>query len=351
MLPLTSTVIASMLAQCKHPDLPTTLADDITDWVISDLPQTVTVNGCLPYLIGDLASIISDFLSEKLGKPVSFRVDFVNPHPSCYQQISQIILVASGKGGVGKSTVALNLAISLAQGGAKVGLLDADIYGPSIPLMMGMQDQRPDSHDGKVMQPLEKFKLKVNSIGFLVDANQASIWRGPMASAALSQLIVETDWGELDYLIVDMPPGTGDIPLTLAQKLPCSGAVVVTTPQTVALADATKGVAMFNKVNIPVLGIVENMSYFQCGQCGHIDHVFGRDGAVKLSNKLGTKLLGQLPLATTICETSDQGTPIAMSDAQLGKCYQTIAMQLAWRSHRQLTMAQGSGVTISVTDH
>ncbi|MCJ8273383.1 MAG: Mrp/NBP35 family ATP-binding protein, partial [Psychrosphaera sp.] len=172
----------------------------------------------------------------------------------CFKQINNIILVASGKGGVGKSTTAVNLALALSQSGSKVGLLDADVYGPSLPLMMGMQGQRPTSLDGKIMEPLVGFGIKVNSIGFLINPEDAAVWRGPMASSALSQLIGETNWGELDYLIVDMPPGTGDIQLTISQKFPCTGAVIVTTPQNIALADAEKGVAMFTKVNIPLLG-------------------------------------------------------------------------------------------------
>ncbi len=274
----------------------------------------------------------------------------------CYKQINNIILVASGKGGVGKSTTAVNLALALSQPsgenpGAKVGLLDADVYGPSLPLMMGMQGQRPTSLDGKVMEPLSKYGIKVNSIGFLINPEDAAVWRGPMASSALSQLIGETNWGELDYLIVDMPPGTGDIQLTISQKFPCTGAVVVTTPQNIALADAEKGVAMFGKVNIPVLGIVENMSHFQCSKCGSVEHIFGKDGAVAMAKDHGTELLGQIPLQQINRENSDNGTPTVTTDGPMADIYRDIAKKLI----EQLVLTQqnnaaSSGPEISFID-
>ncbi|NQZ08228.1 MAG: iron-sulfur cluster carrier protein ApbC [Algicola sp.] len=269
----------------------------------------------------------------------------------CFKQINNIILVASGKGGVGKSTTAVNLALALSQSGSKVGLLDADVYGPSLPLMMGMQGQRPTSLDGKIMEPLVGFGIKVNSIGFLINPEDAAVWRGPMASSALSQLIGETNWGELDYLIVDMPPGTGDIQLTISQKFPCTGAVIVTTPQNIALADAEKGVAMFTKVNIPVLGIVENMSYFQCSKCGNVEHIFGKDGAVAMAKEHGTELLGQIPLQQQTRENSDNGTPTVTTDSPMADIYRDIAKKLI----EQLVLTQqknaaASGPEISFID-
>ena len=197
--------------------------------------------------------------------------------------VSNIVAVASGKGGVGKSTVAANLALAWAAGGARVGILDADIYGPSQPIMLGLQGQRPSAPDGKHLLPLEAHGIKVMSIGFLVDPAQAVVWRGPMVTQALTQLLGDTSWGELDYLVVDMPPGTGDIQLTLAQRVPVSGALIVTTPQDIALADARKGLAMFEKVAVPVLGIVENMSLHVCTNCGHVEHIFGEGGGARMA--------------------------------------------------------------------
>src|SRR5512134_3597730 len=192
-------------------------------------------------------------------------------------KVKNVVAVASGKGGVGKSTTAVNLALALAAEGAKVGILDADIYGPSQPMMMGLEG-RPESEDGKTIEPMENYGVQVMSIGFLVEADQAMIWRGPMATQALDQLLRQTNWGELDYLIVDMPPGTGDIALTLSQRVPLTGAIIVTTPQDIALLDAKKGLTMFEKVSVPILGIVENMSVYVCPNCGHSEHIFGADG-------------------------------------------------------------------------
>lgn len=230
--------------------------------------------------------------------------------------VKNIIAIASGKGGVGKSTTSINLAFALQQEGAKVGILDADIYGPSIPIMLGNPDAHPSSEDQKHMYPLECHGLVANSIGYLVPPDNATIWRGPMASRALQQLVTETLWPELDYLIVDMPPGTGDIQLTMAQQVPVTAAVVVTTPQDLALADAIKGVAMFNKVDIPVLGLVENMSFHQCKQCGHKEHIFASGGGVKLAEKYHTALLGQLPLDIQIREHADGGQPLLMAQPE-----------------------------------
>jgi ATP-binding protein involved in chromosome partitioning len=216
-------------------------------------------------------------------------------------QVKNTIAVASGKGGVGKSTTAVNLALALAQEGASVGLLDADIYGPSMPMMMGLSGQRPQSLDGKTMQPLERYGVQVISMGFLVEQDTAMVWRGPMATQALDQLLRQTQWRALDYLVIDMPPGTGDIQLSLSQRVPLTGAVVVTTPQDIALLDATRGVKMFEKVGVPILGLVENMATHVCVQCGHEEAIFGADGGQKMAQALGLQCLASLPLARSIC--------------------------------------------------
>jgi ATP-binding protein involved in chromosome partitioning len=228
--------------------------------------------------------------------------------------VKNIVAVASGKGGVGKSTVAVNLALAWAVGGARVGILDADIYGPSQPLMLGLTGQHPSSVDGKRIQPLHAHGLAAMSIGFLVDPAQAVVWRGPMVTQALSQLLSDTDWGELDYLVVDMPPGTGDIQLTLAQRVPVAGAVIVTTPQDIALADARKAVAMFEKVSVPVLGIIENMSLHVCSNCGQVEHIFGAGGGARMAAEFGVTLLGELPLDVRIREQADGGCPTVAAE-------------------------------------
>ncbi len=227
--------------------------------------------------------------------------------------IRNVVAVASGKGGVGKSTVAANLALAWAAQGARVGLLDADIYGPSQPIMLGLAGERPGSIDGKRLRPLVAHGLVAMSIGFLVDPEQPMVWRGPMVTSALNQLLADTEWGELDYLVVDMPPGTGDIQLTLSQRVPVAGAVIVTTPQDIALADARKGLRMFEKVNVPVLGIVENMSVHVCANCGHVEHVFGSGGGAKMATQYGVQLLGELPLDVRIREEADGGRPTVVA--------------------------------------
>jgi ATP-binding protein involved in chromosome partitioning len=228
--------------------------------------------------------------------------------------VKNIIAVASGKGGVGKSTVAVNLALAWAAQGAKVGVLDADIYGPSQPLMLGLTGQRPSVVDGKHIKPLAAHGVVAMSIGFLIDPDQPMVWRGPMVTQALTQLLGDTQWGDLDYLVVDMPPGTGDIQLTLAQRVPVAGAVIVTTPQDIALADARKGLAMFEKVAVPVLGIVENMSIHVCSNCGHADHIFGAGGGARMAAQAGVRLLGELPLDARIREETDVGRPTVAAE-------------------------------------
>jgi ATP-binding protein involved in chromosome partitioning len=227
--------------------------------------------------------------------------------------VKNTIAVASGKGGVGKSTVAVNLAVALAKEGAQVGLVDADVYGPSIPLMMGITG-RPTMHNQR-LQPMENWGVKVMSIGFLVDPMQAVIWRGPMASGAVKQFMTDVDWGELDYLIFDLPPGTGDIQLTLVQTIPLTGAVIVTTPQDISLADARKGYVMFEKVQVPVLGLIENMSYYVCRHCGEREEIFDNGGGRRAAEELGIPFLGDIPIYTSIRISGDQGKPIVLDES------------------------------------
>jgi len=244
--------------------------------------------------------------------------------------VKNIIAVASGKGGVGKSTTAVNLALALAAEGATVGLLDADIYGPSQPMMLGVSG-RPVSLDNKSMEPLENHGVQVSSIGFLIDPDEPMVWRGPMVTQALHQLLEQTNWKNLDYLVVDMPPGTGDIQLTLAQKVPVTGAVIVTTPQDIALLDARKGLKMFEKVGIPILGVVENMSTHICSNCGHVEAIFGAGGGEKMCNDFHVEFLGKLPLQLSIREQTDSGTPtvVAEPDGPVAAIYKDIARKVA----------------------
>ncbi|HEX4928529.1 MAG TPA: iron-sulfur cluster carrier protein ApbC [Burkholderiales bacterium] len=255
--------------------------------------------------------------------------------------IKNIIAVASGKGGVGKSTTAVNLALALAAEGAAVGVLDADIYGPSQPMMLGIAG-RPESRDGKSLEPMEGHGIQAISIGFLIDVDTPMVWRGPMVTQALEQLLKDTRWRDLDYLVVDLPPGTGDIQLTLAQKVPVTGAVIVTTPQDIALIDARKGLKMFEKVGVPILGVVENMSFHVCPKCGHESHIFGAGGAEKMARDYGTELLGQLPLDEAIRTQADSGKPTVVSDPDgpLAEIYRRIARRCAVKiaeSQRDMT--------------
>jgi ATP-binding protein involved in chromosome partitioning len=244
--------------------------------------------------------------------------------------VKNIVAIASGKGGVGKSTTTANLALALAAEGATVGILDADIYGPSQPMMMGLSG-RPEVVNNNSMKPMVNHGVQVMSIGFLVDADNAMIWRGPMVAQALDQLLRQTNWTDLDYLLVDMPPGTGDIQLSMSQRVPVTGAVIVTTPQDIALIDAQRGLKMFEKVNVPILGIVENMAVHVCTNCGHVEHIFGADGGRKMAEKFGVDYLGALPLTMAIREQADSGRPtvVADPDGEVAQIYKRVARQVA----------------------
>jgi ATP-binding protein involved in chromosome partitioning len=248
------------------------------------------------------------------------------------ENVKNIIAVASGKGGVGKSTTAVNLALALAAEGASVGVLDADIYGPSQPRMLGTT-KRPESVDGKTIEPVESYGLQSMSIGFLIDEEEPMIWRGPMVTQALQQMLGDTNWKELDYLVIDLPPGTGDIQLTLSQKVPVSGAVIITTPQDISLLDARKALKMFEKVNVPVLGVIENMSTHICSQCGHEEHIFGSGGGQSMADQYNIDLLGSLPLDIRIREDADSGQPSVVTDpeGEIAMAYRAIARRVAAR--------------------
>ena len=265
-------------------------------------------------------------------------------------KVKNVVAVASGKGGVGKSTTAVNLALALAAEGASVGILDADIYGPSQPMMMGIEG-RPESADGKTMEPLENYGVQVMSIGFLVDAADPMIWRGPMATQALEQLLRQTNWGDLDYLVVDMPPGTGDIALTLSQRVPLTGAVIVTTPQDIALLDARKGLKMFEKVGVPILGIVENMAVHVCSKCGHAEHIFGTGGGERMAGEYGVDYLAGLPLAMSIREQADSGRPTVVSDpdGEVAAIYKDVARKVAVKIAQRSKDFSAKFPTISIS--
>ncbi|MCC7431822.1 Mrp/NBP35 family ATP-binding protein [bacterium] len=253
----------------------------------------------------------------------------IDKDPDLIPEVKHTILVSSAKGGVGKSTVSLNLALALAKEGAKVGLLDSDVYGPSLPIMTGLEGKQPKSDDEKIV-PIEKFGLKLMSIGFLVAREDALIWRGPMVMQAVQQLLKDVAWGELDYLVVDLPPGTGDTQLTFSQKVNLAGAVIVTTPQDVALIDTARGIDMFNKTNVPILGLIENMSYFLCPHCGNREEIFSNNGGKTESKRLGIDFLGEIPLNLAIREGGDSGEPIffAKPDSEIAKTFTNISKQI-----------------------
>ncbi|AEX22631.1 iron-sulfur cluster carrier protein ApbC [Vibrio sp. EJY3] len=301
--------------QFQHPLL-------VENWSDINGVVTITAQGgvdiTLPFASNELKTSLHQWVTQQQSSgavpefafQIESSVKALETHvTNSVKGVKNIIAVSSAKGGVGKSTTAVNLALAIAQSGAKVGLLDADIYGPSVPMMLGQEDAKPEVRDSKWMEPILAHGIYTHSIGYLVDKSEAAIWRGPMASKALSQLLTETDWPELDYLVIDMPPGTGDIQLTLSQQIPVTGTVLVTTPQDLALADARKGAAMFNKVNVPVVGVVENMSYHICSQCGATEHIFGMGGAEKMCQEFGLALLGQIPLHIAMREDIDAGVP------------------------------------------
>jgi ATP-binding protein involved in chromosome partitioning len=281
-------------------------------------------------LVTDAVSALPGVSAVEVNVSIKIVAHEVQRGVKLMANVRNIIAVASGKGGVGKSTTAVNLALALAAEGAKVGLLDADIYGPSQPMMMGVSG-KPESHDGKTMEPLENYGVQVASIGFMIDPDQPMVWRGPIVTQALQQLLEQTNWRDLDYLVVDMPPGTGDVQLTLSQKVPVTGAVIVTTPQDIALLDARKGLKMFDKVGIPILGIVENMSVHICSQCGHAEPIFGQGGGEKMCQDFGVDFLGALPLTMSIREQADSGKPtvVADPDGQVAHIYKQIARKVA----------------------
>ncbi|MEF2789595.1 iron-sulfur cluster carrier protein ApbC [Parasutterella excrementihominis] len=298
-----------------------------------------TVQIELDYPAKTQGSVIEEMVRAKLveaGIPADVKISQniiaheVQRGVKVFDSVRNIIAVSSGKGGVGKSTVSANLALALQQEGAKVGLLDADVYGPSQPTMLGITD-KPYSVDGKTLEPMVAHGLQVASVGVLIDPDQPMIWRGPLAVSALQQLLKQTNWKDLDYLIVDMPPGTGDIQLSLSQEVPLTGAVVVTTPQDIALMDARKGLVMFEKVNVPILGIIENMATHICSKCGHEEHIFGEGGAAKMAAQYGVELLGELPLDINIRLSMDKGEPIVISDpdSKVAQAYREIARKLA----------------------
>jgi ATP-binding protein involved in chromosome partitioning len=311
---------------------------EITDGVVA-------LDVCLKYPSGHLKHGIEQMLKmaiENVEEVASAEVSVtwkVEPHKAHenlanLSNVKNIIAVASGKGGVGKSTTSVNLALALAKDGARVGVLDADIYGPSLAMMLGVADgTRPETVNEKFFKPVEAHGLQTMSMAYMITENTPLVWRGPMVSGALQQLIMQTVWDDLDYLVVDMPPGTGDIQLTLSQKIPVSASVVVTTPQDIALLDAKKGIEMFNKVNIPVLGIVENMSIHICGNCGHVEHIFGEGGAQKIAQEFGTQILGALPLSKYIREQSDSGLPVVAADdeGEVATMYRNTARQMSAR--------------------
>ncbi|RXJ73632.1 iron-sulfur cluster carrier protein ApbC [Veronia nyctiphanis] len=341
--PVDLAAVTSSLREFHHPML-------VEGW--SEQPGIVSLNEdkniaqvILPFASLDIRSELAQWLDannaefpESLVFEVSQKVATLKSgEKTKIRGVKNIIVVSSAKGGVGKSTTSVNLALALLAQGAKVGILDADIYGPSVPLMLGTTGKQPISHDGKMMEPIEAHGLFSNSIGYLVPEDNAMVWRGPMASKAFGQLINETNWPSLDYLVVDMPPGTGDIQLSLAQQFPVTGAIVVTTPQDLALADANKGIIMFNKVEVPVVGVIENMSYHVCSQCGHQEDIFGHGGAEKLAQEQGIALLAKIPLHVSIREDIDNGKPTvaAREDDIHSQIYRELALSVASRLYWQ----------------
>ena len=311
---------------------------------------TVTLGYPAATAVGEYRRALAEFLGSA---DLELDLRFSPPTGRGFKEIKHIIAVASGKGGVGKSTTAVNLALALAAEGAKVGLLDADIYGPSQGMMLGVSEgRRPEMIDEQTMVPIKAHGIQAMSMSFLVTENTPMVWRGPMVSGALQQLLGQCAWDDLDYLIVDMPPGTGDIQLTLSQKVPVSGAVIVTTPQDIALLDAKKAIEMFRKVDIPILGIIENMSSFVCPKCGEVSPIFGEDGGAKIAGEYGTTLLAQLPLKMEIRQQADGGKPSVVADPEgtVAQLYRHAARHLAAQLWAQEVPGQTQGPKISITD-
>src|ERR1700736_1682724 len=341
---VTASAIRAKLGTYTDPYLAQTLSQAKAIGDVSVHPGAVSIELTFGFPVadytGELQAALQSYLEPEIAGArlnLTLKADItahaVQKTLKPLANVKNVIAVASGKGGVGKSTTAANLALAWAAQGARVGLLDADIYGPSQPLMMGLTGQKPQTADGKHLIPLRSHGVEVMSIGFMIDAEQPMAWRGPMVTQALTQLLGDTNWGELDYLVVDMPPGTGDIQLTLAQRVPVSGAVIVTTPQDIALLDARKGLKMFEKVEVRVLGVVENMSVHVCSQCGHLEHIFGSGGGARMAAQYGVQLLGELPLDIRIREDADGGAPtvVAEPDSERARAYFLMARRTAAR--------------------
>jgi len=358
---VTEEQIREYLSEYRDPFLKEDLVDAKVLKNIEIKGDIVHISLKLGFPLGEYQSRLKEELSEFLANKepavnfeldISWRVD-AHVHPAKVQampNVKNIIAVASGKGGVGKSTTSVNLALGLKALGANVGILDADIYGPSMPIMLGMQGKNPETIDKKSILPIESHGLQSMSIGYLVKPEQAMVWRGPMASGALQQLINDTQWQDLDYLIIDLPPGTGDIQLTMAQKIPVTAAVVVTTPQDIALADARKAVTMFNKVSVPVLGVVENMAMHTCSNCGHEEHIFGQGGGEVLAQEIGVELLGSLPLSLNIREQTDAGEPTVVKEPEsdVTRRYVDIAQRMAAKLSLEAKDFKASFPSISI---
>ncbi|GAB3385831.1 iron-sulfur cluster carrier protein ApbC [Lysobacter fragariae] len=347
----------SRLADLILPDLGLTLGEAGAKIRVAEADGRLAIEVTLglpvawlePWLRVEAARIAGETGSSLASLALNQRIasHAVQEKLSPLPNVRNIIAVGSGKGGVGKSTVAVNLALALAADGARVGVLDADIYGPSVPLMLGLSG-RPDSPDGKTIEPMRAHGVEAMSIGLLVDQDTPMIWRGPMATSALTQLLTETRWGDLDYLVLDLPPGTGDIQLTMAQKIPVAGAVVVTTPQDVATLDARKALKMFEKVEVPVLGLVENMAVHVCSNCGHAEHVFGEGGGQRMAAQYNVPLLGSLPLEIGIREQGDAGSPIVIAapESAAAQAFRLTARRLAVELARRPHVARPLAVSL-----
>lgn len=358
---LTEERIREYLSEYRDPVLNQDLVEAKALKNIEINSDKVTISIKLGFPLGkyqqQLEKDLLSFLKEKeasaeFNLDISWRVD-AHVHPAKVQampNVKNIIAVASGKGGVGKSTTSVNLALALKALGANVGILDADIYGPSMPIMLGTQGKSPETIDKKSIMPIQSHGLQSMSIGYLVKPEQAMVWRGPMASGALQQLTNDTQWQNLDYLIIDLPPGTGDIQLTMAQKIPVTAAVVVTTPQDIALADARKAVTMFDKVSVPVLGVVENMAMHTCSNCGHEEHIFGQGGGDILAKEIGVELLGSLPLSLNIREQTDAGEPTVVKEPEsdIAQRYVEIAQRMTAKLSLEAKDFKASFPSISI---